>query len=290
MTERIVRIESACSLSLRDEQLVLSYATGEEKTVPLEDLSLLLVDSREVTFTVPAMEAVSRYGALAVLCDASSAPSAIVTPLHANVRQTRRYGQQMRLTDEEKDAIWEEVVRAKIRNQAAALDYLSLDGGDDVRRFADGDGVAEREGVAADVYWKRLFGRDFRRDRFGSGPNALLNYGYAVLRNETVKALLCAGLHPCFGLHHSNQYDDFVLADDVMEPFRVFVDVEVYRMWTEGKRATDRDVRRRLVGVLLSGVKSGGRTVQLRHGLAETAASLVARIDGASAVTFPSLC
>ena len=290
MTERIIRIESACSLSLRDEQLVFSYPSGEENTVPLEDLSLLLIDSREVSFTVPAMEAVTRYGGIAVMCDASCSPSALVTPLHANVRQTLRYKQQTEVTEEERDAIWDDVVTAKILTQAAALDYLSIAGGDEIRRLAEGGGVAGREGIAADIYWKRLFGKDFRRDRFGDGPNPFLNYGYAVLRAETVKALLCAGLHPSFGLHHTNRYDAYVLADDMMEPFRPFVDVEVYKLWAEGKRKTDKEAKERLVALLLSDIKSGRRTIQLRNAVSQMASSLVKRIEDEGQLALPSLC
>lgn len=175
-------------------------------------------------------------------------------------------------------------------NQAAVLDCLSLDGGDEIRKLAKGEGVASREGVTADLYWKRLFGKDFRRDRFGAGPNPLLNYGYAVLRAETVKALLCAGLHPSFGLHHRNRYDAYVLADDVMEPFRPFVDMEVYKLWTEGKRKTDKDVKGKLIALLLSDVKSGGRTIQLRNAVSQMASSLVKRLEKEESLVLPSLC
>lgn len=290
MTDRIVLIESACSLSVRDEQLVVDSKTDGERTIPLEDLSFLLIDCREVTFTAPVVDGVTRYGAVVAVCDGAHVPSCIVMPLHGNVVQTERLRLQASLPEGRKDAVWEDIVRTKIRNQADLLDFLSLSGGEYVRRKAEGSGVSGREGVAADIYWKRLFGDGFRRDRFGSGPNPLLNYGYAVLRAAAVRSLLCAGLHPSIGLYHKGRYDDFPLADDVMEPFRVFVDREVYEMWREGVRQTDKEARRRLVSILHSDVRSGERTVRLDHALSSAASSLLAGMRDGEALVLPRLC
>lgn len=290
MTDRIVQIESPCRLSARDEQLVVMGVDGEERTVPFEDLSFLLVDNPGATFTAAVVDGVTRYGAVMAVCDASHCPASITMPLHANTVQTERFRLQLSLGMEEKDAIWDDIVRSKIRNQAALLDSLSLGGGDVVRGLAEGDGPSVREGAAADVYWRRLFGKRFRRDRFGAGPNPLLNYGYAVLRSATVKALLCAGLHPCFSLHHRNRYDDFPLADDVMEPFRVFVDREVYRLWGDGVLTTDKVAKEMLVAVLLSEVRSGGRVLQLANALAQTASSLVTRMRNEEVLVLPEIC
>ena len=155
------------------------------------------------------------------------------------------------------------------------------------RKVEPGD-VSNREGAAAAAYFMQLFGSDFRRDRHGLHPNPMLNYGYTVLRAATTRALLCCGLLPYLGLHHRGRGDAFPLSDDMMEPFRPFVDLAVYRLWSEGCRETDRDVRARLAAVMLEPAGERGRLCDA----VMDAASLLRRCleDGTDTLIFPTPC
>ena len=168
-----------------------------------------------------------------------------------------------------KKQIWKQIVEAKIRNQSRLLEEF-FQCGDLLRKYyanvRSGDS-SNREGIAANCYWKKLMGKCFIRDRFGKEPNNMLNYGYALLRSAMARALMDSGLMPTVGVFHRNYYNSFPLADDVMEPYRPYVDKRVYELYMDGKKEVDKEVKIKLLELFYSDLK--------RDVLTKTTVSLV---------------
>lgn len=171
---------------------------------------------------------------------------------------------------------WKQIITAKIANQKRVLDICGLDGdilSSHVRNVLSGD-TTNREGVAARLYWTEMFDEAFVRDREGDGINALLNYGYAILRAATIRALIGSGVSPAFGIFHRNRYNAFPLADDIMEPFRPFVDLIVYELWKHGQASINKKTKSQLLKVLTCDVLCGDVMRPLMLALSSTTASL----------------
>lgn len=253
MTERIIDIaESSAVLTLRLEQLVI--ARGEEKaTCPVEEVGVLVVSSPAVMMSQKVLAAIMAQGGVVIICDEKHMPSGMMLPLAGHHLQTERLSAQVNASEPTRKRLWAEVVRAKVEGQGKLLRQLH---GDDfgilamAKRIRSGD-TDNIEGQAARRYWPALMGApDFRRGRTGPPPNALLNYGYAILRAMVARAVCAAGLHPSIGLHHHNRYDAFCLADDLMEPFRPVVDAAVLRVAAE--RGPDAPLDRETKTLLLA--------------------------------------
>jgi CRISP-associated protein Cas1 len=238
-------------VSLKDQQLVLEREKETVATIPVEDVGVLLITGR-VTATTPALTAVAEAGGVVVLCGLDNMPVSVTLPLAANQTHTQRLRAQIEATKPTQKRLWTRIVRAKVLQQASRLEagareaerlkYLAGE-----VRSGDPSNV---EAQAAKIYWRARFGDDFRRDPEGRAPNNLLNYGYAILRAATARAVCLAGLHPALGLSHSNKYNPFSLADDLMEPFRPFVDDAVLGLVADGKLTVDKEAKRALLEVL----------------------------------------
>ena len=175
--------------------------------------------------------------------------------------QAKHFRAQIESGKAVKKQIWKQIVERKIQNQSQLLCKLSL-GADMLKPYysnvKSGDST-NREGIAARVYWKHLFGRQFIRDRAGDCPNNFLNYGYELLRSAVARAIMDAGLLPTVGIFHCNYYNSFPLADDLMEPYRPFIDEKVYEIYQSGKREIDREFKRMMVEVLYEKVSQEER-------------------------------
>ena len=228
MLKRSLVFTSPATLSLKNAQLVITLKEQPDacRTVPIEELGVVLVDSPMVTLTIPLINALADNNVALIFCNQKGMPNALLLSLHANASQGESYREQISVSETLKKALWKQLIEAKIRNQARLLNKLGKRGEllkPLYMNVKSGD-TDNKEGVAAKLYWTELFGKGFRRDRDLPGLNTLLNYGYAVLRAATARALMASGLHPAFGLFHRNRGDAFPLADDVMEPYRPFVD------------------------------------------------------------------
>lgn len=202
--------------------------------------------------------------------------------LDSNSTQGESFRAQIEATEPLKKNLWKQTVEAKIRNQAKLLNKLDLDG-DTLKplymNVKSGD-ASNREGVAAKLYWNMLFGRDFVRGREGSPPNNLLNYGYTILRAAVARSLMGSGLLPAFGVYHRNRYNAFPLADDIMEPFRPFVDEIVYKLYFSGETELTKEVKSSLLSVLFADTQFDKLTRPLDVGLSVTTASLARCFTG----------
>ncbi len=231
MTDRIVDLsESPARLSVRYDQLRIERPDQQLVTIPLNELAVLVVAHRQVTYTHSVLVGLAAAGGALVVCDEKSLPIGMMLPLAGHSIQAERFAAQARAPLPLRKRLWRQLIRSKIRAQASTLRQLT---GDDagllelLPRVRAGD-VTNIEAQASRRYWPRLFGDPrFRRDPELKDQNLLLNYGYAILRAIVGRAICASGLHPSLGIHHHNRYNPYCLADDLMEPFRPIVDLAV---------------------------------------------------------------
>lgn len=228
-------------------------ASGEEVgRVPLDDIGVLLCHAHGLTYSNNLMVELARRGAAVVLCGANHMPVAWLWPLDGHHVQSLRMRQQLEAGEPLRKRLWQVLVRAKIEQQQAVLARLGKpDGAFDLlaRKVRSGD-PENIEAQAARRYWPLLMGTAFRRDREAGGANAMLNYGYTVLRAGVARAVVSAGLHPSIGLHHSNRSNPMCLVDDLMEPFRPIVDYMVAQFTVSGLSGVTPEIKRVLAQVL----------------------------------------
>lgn len=233
MIKRIVEISNPAYLHLRNNQMVIEQNGAEAGTVPIEDLGVLILDHPAISHTQDLFTACAENNVAILISDRKHLPCALVLPIEGHHLQSKTIAQQIQISEPTRKRLWQSIVKAKIREQANVLQLATGESHPlaiyvDKVRSGDPDNM---EAQAARIYWKKLFGQDFRRDPEGTGINILLNYGYMVLRAAVARAVVGAGLHPSLGLKHHNQYNGFCLADDLVEPFRPLVDRKVYALW-----------------------------------------------------------
>jgi len=228
MLKRTIFFDNAAYLSTKDEQLVVRYPDTEaNRTVPIEDIGYVVLNHPQITLTHGLLQKLSANNCAVIICNEKHLPEAMLLNLDSHYIQNERFRHQLAASEPLKKNLWQQTVKAKIKNQAACLAYFGHDA-TALKRIAkdviSGD-ATNREGYAAKKYWHSLLGDDFRRDRYGATPNNALNYIYAVLRAAVARGLMASGLLPTLGIHHHNRYNAFCLADDVMEPYRPIADV-----------------------------------------------------------------
>ena len=265
-------------LSLKNAQLVIASKEmpEETRTVPIEDVGMVIIENQMVSVTIPLLNELVDAGVAVVLCDRKGMPHAMLQNMDGNNLQGEFLRNQIEVGEVLRKQLWKQIVEAKIRNQSALLEkrhgngvqlkplYMNVKSGDS----------DNREGIAARLYWGELYGDDFTRNREEEGINSLLNYGYAVLRAATARALVSAGLTPSLGIFHHNRSNAFPLADDLMEPYRPFVDEIVYHLCEEGKLELNKETKVELLGVLTCDTFFPKVTRPLQIGLSITMASL----------------
>ena len=261
MTDRIIEIaETAARLTLENRLLKIRVPDSGEVQVPVSEIQCLILANPAVTVSGALLAELAAAGAVVVVSGNNRLPAAMQLPLAGNYIQSERFRAQIDAPLPLRKRLWQIVIREKIRRQGALLKELH---GDDfhllelAEQVRSGD-AENMEGRCAAIYWKQLFGDPFLRDREAADNNMLLNYGYAVLRAMTARAICAAGLHPTLGLDHHNRYDPYCLADDLMEPFRTVVDRAVVRLLPRNAavETLTREMRQELLSSLL-----GRRTV-----------------------------
>lgn len=278
MEYRNIFIANPAKLSVQRNQLVIQQE--QQFTVPLEDISSILIESRQVTLTAAALSAIAEAGVTAFLCDERHLPSAVVLPTNQYCRQRKLLLAQVTLPKPLQKQLWQQIVRQKIRNQAQCLRLLKKPGAEALEALADavrsGDGD-NREAVAAAVYFPALFGENFSREQ-DCLQNAALNYGYAILRGCIARNLVVHGLEPCLGLHHCNTQNNFNLADDLIEPYRPMVDLYVASCVELTGELTPA-LKQQLFNLTTYLVKQGQRKYRLMTGVGRCCASLASCIS-----------
>ena len=290
MLKRTIYIGNPSKLRLEQDQLRILQNDREVGTVPVEDLGVLVIDHPQLTLTAALMRRLAACKTVVLFCDESHHPAGIYQSLVGHSLMTANIQAQVAATLPLKKQLWRQTVMAKLENQGEALSRLGKPWirlkklASDVR---SGD-ASNREATGAAYYWPTLFGDvpgGFRRDRFGHGPNGLLNYGYAIIRSTMAQAIVLAGLLGALGIHHRNALNPFCLADDIMEPYRPFVDLIVHELYwanldDEGYVYLDKGLKRSLLEILTQTVFQGGKRTPLSLAIQRTATSLALCYSG----------
>jgi len=279
MLKRTLFFSNPYHLSTKNEQLIVSdKESGEIKQVSIEDTGFVVFDHPNITFTQSVMQKMAENNTAVVFCNQKHHPSSLLLHLDTNSVQTELFRHQVDASEPLKKNLWKQTIESKIKNQAALLNKSGVENKlmDTLAdRVKSGD-TSNVEAHASRIYWQNIFGlKSFKRERFGMPPNPSLNYGYAILRAGVARSLAGSGLLPTLGIHHHNKYNAYCLADDIMEPYRPFVDEIVKQQMKE----TDYHVltterKAELIGLLSCDVHFEKVNRPLMVGLSITTASL----------------
>lgn len=298
MIKRTLYFGNPAYLSLKLKQMVikspqkddgdLPVGKDEIRTIPIEDIGVVILDNKQITITQGLMEHLLDNNCAVITCNSKRMPVGLMLPLAGNTIQNERFRFQIDASLPLKKQLWQQTIEAKIRNQAAVLQYST---GEEHRnmltwagsvRSGDSDNMEAR---AAVYYWKTIFpdNPDFVRGQEGEMPNALLNYGYAILRAIVARALIGSGLLPTLGIHHHNRYNAYCLADDIMEPYRPYVDkIIIDRINTEDILELNSETKVKLLNIPVTEVVINNRRSPLMLAVSQTTSSLVKCFRGES--------
>ena len=299
MIKKTLYFGNPAYLSLRDAQLVIKlpevvknntlpehFKQKTEVTKPIEDIGVLVLDNKQITVTSGVLEALLENNCAVITCDSKSMPVGLMLPLYGNTTQNERFRHQLDASLPLKKQLWQQTIKVKIENQAAVLKKYA---GGEIRcmkvwasEVKSGDSE-NMEARAAAYYWKYLFPIDgFTRGRDGIPPNNLLNYGYAILRAVVARGLVSSGLLPTLGIHHHNRYNAYCLADDIMEPYRPYVDELVCQIVESGMEyeVLTKEIKSRLLTIPTLEVTISGKRSPLMVAVGQTTASLYKCFSG----------
>ena len=306
MIKKTLYFGNPAYLSLRNGQLVIRLPEVEKaelpdiikqetiRTVPIEDIGVVVLDNKQITITQGALAELVTNSAAVITCDSKCMPTGMLLPLSGNTLYQERFRNQIEAAIPLRKQLWQQTVKAKIENQAYCLQkntsksFVPLHV---LARKVRSDDADNHEAQAAAYYWKNLFPDGFTRDKDGIPPNNLLNYGYAILRAVIARALVGSGLLPVYGIHHHNRYNAYCLADDIMEPYRPFVDDLVISTMKKMEVSDDLTValKREMLSIPVLDVVIGGKRSPLMIAAGLTTASLAKCYNGeAREISYPS--
>ena len=293
MIKKTLCFSNPAYLSLKDSQLVIKIPAVEKsdvsdefkkesvRTIPIEDIGVVVLDNKQITFTQGLMESLLENNCAVITCDSSHLPVGLMLPLCGNTLQTERFRNQIEASLPLQKQLWQQTMIAKIRNQAAVLQQVRNLEAKNMLKWASevksGDSD-NKEAQAAVYYWQNAFPQNerFTREREGDAPNNLLNYGYAILRAVVARSLVSSGLLPTLGMHHRNKYNAYCLADDVMEPYRPYVDrlvMDIYEKHPDCSELT-KELKAELLQIPVLEVTINGQRSPLMIAATTTTASL----------------
>lgn len=300
MIKRTLYFGNPAYLSMRNKQLVIqlpevvknetlpeTFKSDAVKTIPIEDIGVVILDNKQITITHGLMESLLGNNCALITCNSSRMPVGLMLPLDGNTTQTERFRDQINASVPLKKQLWQQTVQAKIQNQAYVLSQRTNAVVKNMQAWAadvkSGD-PDNYEARAAVYYWANLFPniQGFTRNREGVPPNNLLNYGYAILRSVVARALVASGLLPTLGIHHRSKYNAYCLADDIMEPFRPFVDKLVTEIVESGNKYEEltQEVKTKLLNIPVLDVIINNQRSPLMIAVGQTTASLYKCFSG----------
>ncbi|MBO5864631.1 MAG: type II CRISPR-associated endonuclease Cas1 [Bacteroidaceae bacterium] len=300
MIKKTLYFGNPAYLSLRNGQLVIklpeivnnntlpqSFKQQNEVSRPIEDIGVIVIDNKQITITSGLMSALLENNCAVITCDNHSMPIGLHLPLNCNTTQNERFQHQIEASLPLRKQLWQQTIQQKISNQAAILKVCTGAEIKCMQMWANdvrsGD-IENMEGRAAAYYWKNLFREinGFTRDRNGIPPNNILNYGYAILRAVIARSLVGSGLLPTLGIHHHNRYNAYCLADDIMEPYRPYIDQMVYSMVKRyGENLTlTKEIKSELLTIPTIDVNIGAKSSPLMIATSQTTASLYKCFSG----------
>lgn len=298
MIKKTLYFGNPAYLSLRMEQMVIKLpevenATGISEVIreqsvvmrPIEDIGVVVLDNKQITITQGLLEALLENNCTVITCDSHRMPVGLMLPLCGNTVQSERFQDQISASLPLRKQLWQQTVKAKINNQARVLTICGQAESRCMKKWSNdvksGDSD-NQEAHAAAYYWKKFFSNikgleNFTRNRDGIEPNNLLNYGYAILRAIVARALVSSGMLPTFGIHHHNRYNAYCLADDIMEPYRPYVDELVYNIveiYGVDNLQLTKEIKAKLLSIPTIDVVISGKRSPLMIGVTQTTASL----------------
>ncbi len=266
MIKRTIDISEAAYLHLKNQQLLIDKERETVGQIPIEDLGVLILEHPAIVLTQRVVIACQKNNVVVVFCDEKHLPYSVILPIaESNKLHTKILRQQFNITEPTRKRLWQQIIQQKIKQQARTLQLLdkkhvrlkSLS-----QKVKTGDS-GNCEAIAAQTYWKTLFGTEFRRNVELEGINSLLNYGYSIIRAMIARSICGAGLHPSLGLFHHNQYNSLCLADDLMEPFRPWIDFLVYQMAVQEEVVVNQSSKQVLLGLMNEAVIYEGKKMPL---------------------------
>ena len=281
MIKRTLYFGDPAYLSTQLDQLVVFLPeTEEKKTVPIEDIGVVILDHQQITISQALIAKLLNHNVALITCDQTHHPSGLLLTLDGHTLQSQKFKEQIQASKPLLKQLWQQTIECKIENQAALLEKQGIEVGNMkrwVQEVKSGD-TTNREARAAVYYWNKVFTQfpEFTRDRFGLPPNHLLNYGYAILRAIVARSLVGSGLLPTLGIHHRNQYNAYCLADDIMEPYRPFVDQLVVKIIDENGHFLDmgKNIKTQLLQIPTLDVEIDRQKSPLMVAVQRTTASL----------------
>lgn len=254
MIKRIIEISNPSYLHLKHKQLIIEQNRVVVEQVAIEDIGVLILENSAIVLTQPLIIECQKNTVAIIFCDEKHLPYSTILPIvEGNTLHQKVLKQQINITEPVKKNIWKQIIIRKVQNQANTLkkyskNYQYLEVLKSKVKSGDSGNI---ESTAARFYWKELFGKGFIRDQDKDGVNAILNYGYGIIRATVARAIVAGGLHPSMGVFHHNQYNGLCLADDVMEPFRPWIDTIVYKMYLQNSHQTiDLEVKKQILNLL----------------------------------------
>lgn len=278
MIKRVLCFENPARLSLKLAQMVVELQ-DVTRTLPIEDIGVVILDHKQITITHALIDALLANNVAIVTSNDKHLPVGLMLPLDGNTLQSERFRAQIDASEPLKKQMWQQTIVAKILGQAHVLGTQLIKHNNMLKWAKDvrsGD-TENMEARAAAFYWRNMFEKDaFIRDPQGLPPNNLLNYGYSIVRAMMARALVGAGLLPTLGIHHHSRYDAYCLADDIMEPYRPFVDMKVLEMWKNGGITSDisSGQKRELLGITTMDVSISGHRSPMMLAIQTTAQSV----------------
>jgi len=305
MIKRTLYFGNPAYLSMKDDQLLIKYPNaqngsssdkkeehtkykerGNQDSIPIEDIGIIILDNQQITISHGLLDSLLSNNCAVVTCNSKHLPIGLFLPLESNQEQSQRFKEQIEASVPLKKQLWQQTISSKIYNQAMLLNKMGIPA-DNMKKWSrdvrsgDPDNL---EGRAAAYYWKNIFPKEleFQRDRYGQPPNNLLNYGYAILRAVVARALVASGLLPTLGIHHHNKYNAYCLADDIMEPYRPFVDEIICILIKDGEDFTEltTSIKKQLLSIPVIDVIIEDQKRPLMIGVQRTTASLAKCFSG----------
>jgi CRISPR-associated protein Cas1 len=276
MLKKTLLVENKASVSTKNKQLVIKTET-KESTIPIEDIGFIVIDHAEIYISITAMNVLVENNTAVIICNTNHLPNGMFLNLNSHHIQQEIFKHQINASMPLKKQLWQQTIIEKITNQGILLEKITNNKNNFdflATKVLSGDS-ANMEGVAASFYWKSFFEHKFKRERFGDYPNNFLNYGYAILRAATARALSGSGLLNTLGIHHKSKYNAFALADDIMEPFRPIVDEKVAELMQHYKeQELNTQIKAELLQILTRTVYFKDEKSPLMVALQKTASSL----------------
>lgn len=292
MIKRTLYFGNPAYLKTKDDQLVIVLPEGgsglteshRSTTIPIEDIGIVILDHQQITISQALIAKLLANNAAFITCDSTHHPTGLMLNLDGNTLQSERFANQIDASVPLKKQLWAHTITCKINNQARVLQMQNKQENlalfNMLTQIKSGD-PENFEGRAAAIYWKQIFNNaDFLRSREGAPPNNLLNYGYAILRAITARALVGSGLLPTLGIHHRNKYNAYCLADDIMEPYRPYVDLVVLELYNQGISELTNEAKQSLLQIPTIDVRIDNETSPLMIALQRSSAGLVKCFEG----------